>query len=653
MGKKIRFGRRLSSLGRGLRSSKKKTSKSDRESDKAATGLIKPCCSIESSTSSLDSNIRDHGPIDTDTNRKLRPAAGDNKPRVQSSLPKISETNDGNGSRADTPSTTDSAESHSVAPPPATAAPTPAPEKVQEESTPAEDESVAKSTETSGRTSPFVSSFASSGLAIGPSPSILGRIHNWLGSSSSYERGDSKLARETSPPSALTKDGKADSPASAADLDVSFVDKEDKYRVDPEQGNDRDRYRVDIDSAEQVVIDRDATGDARPPPEDDKYTLSPSMQMVDEAFQSIERATTIKTNFDFAASSVMNGGEATIFQSNPKSSDGSKSKAEATKFKALKKGAEKGEFERAKSPVGRPKSPAGRSRSPLTESRHDETTRSSPPVHNQPPRDQAEATIASPPPDPPGLTLGVESISSAHGAEITAKSPLTTSTNAPGQQRLSTASPLTLQKVFNSTNDSNKQLEIILDAESISFDDENNFQLNFSGSSSGSNSWDSDMSMTYSICDETQRLIDLSRDFEAKNGYLRSNSILKTSMISPVGSQSHIVGSPSDSSIRTEVVGVPSCTSSVKTEKRTEESQRKSLTWYDDKVNENKPFLLRTDESFEASTAWSGSTQRTMASQATGHMSLLDHVSDFIGKIEIGQCGGDEASYDIHEQSEI
>ena len=349
----------------------------------------------------------------------------------------------------------------------------------------------------------------------------------------------------------------------------------------------------------------------------------------------------------------MNGGEATIFQSNPKSSDGSKSKAEATKFKALKKGAEKGEFERAKSPVGRPKSPAGRSRSPLTESRHDETTRSSPPVHNQPPRDQAEATIASPPPDPPGLTLGVESISSAHGAEITAKSPLTTSTNAPGQQRLSTASPLTLQKVFNSTNDSNKQLEIILDAESISFDDENNFQLNFSGSSSGSNSWDSDMSMTYSICDETQRLIDLSRDFEAKNGYLRSNSILKTSMISPVGSQSHIVGSPSDSSIRTEVVGVPSCTSSVKTEKRTEESQRKSLTWYDDKVNENKPFLLRTDESFEASTAWSGSTQRTMASQATGHMSLLDHVSDFIGKIEIGQCGGDEASYDIHEQSEI
>jgi len=666
---KTRFGRRLvSSLGRGLRSSinKNKTSPFDEENDKMAE--IKSCCSIESSTSSLDSTIRDHGPIDTDTNRELRPKA---EVGVQSSLPRISESN-ANGSQADTPSTTHSTLNHSVAPPPATAAPTPTPTpaKLQEESTSTEDVSVAKSSVTSGRTSPFLSSFASGGLGLGPSPSVLERIHNWWGPSAD-EQGDSKLAKET-PPSTLTQDGKADSRASLTDFDVSFVGKDDKYRVDidcpdqgnggskyrrdidcPEKNNGKDKYKVDIDCHEQgnsCVIDGDAEGDTRPAPEDDKYTLSPTVQMLNEALQSIERATIPIVHFN--AFSVMDDGDTTYFQSNPKSPDGSKSKADAKEFKALKKVAEKGEFnkvivERA-SPVGRTKPPTGWPRSPLAESRNDETTWSSSPVHKQPRRDQAEVKIASPPPDPPGLSLDdscVKNVSSAGGAKITAETPLTGS-NDPGLQRLSTASPITVE----STNDVIMQPEIIHD----SFDDENMF--NSIESLSDSSSWHSgDESITYSICVETQRLIDQSRDFEAKKGNnLRTKSILKTSIISQGGgSQIHVATIPSDCSIRTEVIGDVAGLPSGKTEK----SERKSLTWYDDKVNENKPFLLRTDESFE--TVWSESTQRTMGTQATrntdavSHMTLLDHVSEFIGKIEIGQCGADDHKYDIHEQAEI
>ena len=585
---KTRFGRRLSSLGgrlspsslgRGVRSP---TNKNKAISLDAESG-DKSCCSVESSTSSLDSNIRDHGPIDTDTDREFRPKAKVDKPRVQSPLPRISESN-ANSSRAGTPNI--------------------------------EDESVAKSSVTSGRTSPFISSLTS-GLGLGPNPNVLGRIHNWLGPSPD-ERGDS-----------LTKDGTADSRVSVTDIDISFVDKEDKYRVDtdcPEQGNGGDKYRRDIDRPDQSngkdkykvicpeqgensVIDRHPAEDARPAPEDDKYTLSPSTQMFNKALQTIERATspiadTIKSNFDFA------GGD-----------DGDST------FKALKKGAKRGEFDRvvvakARSPVGRPKSPTGRPRSPLAESRHDETTRSSSPAHKQSPRDQAA-------PDPPGRSLDAET-------------PLT-GNNAPWQQRLSTASPITLE----SSNDANMQLEIDLD----SFDDDNMLNAN----ASSWETWHSgDESITYSICDETQRLIDQSRDFEAKKGSLRAKGILKTSIISGGGgSQIRVDRTASDCSVVTEVVGgvagLPGGASSVKTEKR----QRKSLTWYDDKVNENKPFLLRTDESFE--TVWSESTQRTMGTQSTynTHMTLLHHVSEFIGRIEIAQCGANDHAYDIHEQSEI
>jgi len=167
------------------------------------------------------------------------------------------------------------------------------------------------------------------------------------------------------------------------------------------------------------------------------------------------------------------------------------------------------------------------------------------------------------------------------------------------------------------------------------------------------------------ICDETTRLLDAHKLYEkdAKTNPNHPSRRKKSNM--KVGSRFRRLEScfsrgsepssglmspayPSDDSIN-------GC--SVKTEPAKQPSNK--LTWYDDEVNWDRPFTLRTDESFDASTVTTldtkgvGGMQRMRIVQYNDVNQLL---GDFIKGInKYTACGGgdDVASYDASGQDEI
>ncbi len=170
------------------------------------------------------------------------------------------------------------------------------------------------------------------------------------------------------------------------------------------------------------------------------------------------------------------------------------------------------------------------------------------------------------------------------------------------------------------------------------------------------------------ICSETKRLMEAHRLYEDAiktnanhPARRRRRSILKVKMpveeIYVVG-ENKIAGSSSESdgadSIKTElkfpmedIFSLPSMTT----------HQQKNITWYDDETNWNKPFTLRTDESFDTSTASvSRMSTRSGNSRNIKQYNVVDQLlGDFIKGIGKYTCFDDEiaTSFDVAEQQEI
>ena len=169
------------------------------------------------------------------------------------------------------------------------------------------------------------------------------------------------------------------------------------------------------------------------------------------------------------------------------------------------------------------------------------------------------------------------------------------------------------------------------------------------------------------ICSETKRLMEAHRLYEdaiktnASHPARRRKSILKVTM--PV-KEIYVVGEnkitvPSSVSYRTDsiktemnfpmddIVSLPSITT----------QQQRKITWYDDETNWNKPFTLRTDESFDTSTiSVSRMSTRSGNSRSIKQHNVMDQLlGDFIKGIGKYTCFDDEiaSSFDVAEQQEI
>lgn len=77
--------------------------------------------------------------------------------------------------------------------------------------------------------------------------------------------------------------------------------------------------------------------------------------------------------------------------------------------------------------------------------------------------------------------------------------------------------------------------------------------------------------------------------------------------------------------------------------------QRVKLSWYDEEVNRNKPFTLRTDEIFDASSIMS-----TTSSQRTKGLTEYNVMDQFLGDFINGLCSSrGDVDFDLAEQEEI
>jgi hypothetical protein len=83
----------------------------------------------------------------------------------------------------------------------------------------------------------------------------------------------------------------------------------------------------------------------------------------------------------------------------------------------------------------------------------------------------------------------------------------------------------------------------------------------------------------------------------------------------------------------------------------TRSKQKHRLSWYDDEENWNKPFTLRTDATFDASTIMSTSSSLRSRQSTISEYNVMDQ---FIGDFINGLCASrGDVDFDIDEQEEI
>lgn len=147
------------------------------------------------------------------------------------------------------------------------------------------------------------------------------------------------------------------------------------------------------------------------------------------------------------------------------------------------------------------------------------------------------------------------------------------------------------------------------------------------------------------ICEETERMIN---EHKAYVDSVKSNSCHPSRSISSIMKVSLATAGSTECSIQTEPEAGGE---SNKIEEQTR-IKTSRLTWYDDEENWTKPFTLRTDESFDASTMTSGRYGSTNNKSTT-----IVGVNQWMDGIMKGMiCGGEEdvESYDVgSDQQEI
>jgi hypothetical protein len=85
---------------------------------------------------------------------------------------------------------------------------------------------------------------------------------------------------------------------------------------------------------------------------------------------------------------------------------------------------------------------------------------------------------------------------------------------------------------------------------------------------------------------------------------------------------------------------------------RSSKQRQQRLSWYDDEENWNKPFTLRTDATFDASTTIMSTSSSLRSRQST--MSKYNVMDQFIGDFINGLCASrGDVDFDIDEQEEI
>lgn len=173
------------------------------------------------------------------------------------------------------------------------------------------------------------------------------------------------------------------------------------------------------------------------------------------------------------------------------------------------------------------------------------------------------------------------------------------------------------------------------------------------------------------ICSETKRLLEANRLYEndiqtnVDHPARNRRSILKVKK-SPIkeicfGENNNTATNMSRSlsvrieSIKTEMdVPVDDDTDSLPSIQT--QQKKNNITWYDDEANWNKPFILRTDESFDASTVTSSRMSSTPNGARIKQNNVVDQLlGDFIKGIGKYACFDEEnaASFDVADQQEI
>ena len=146
------------------------------------------------------------------------------------------------------------------------------------------------------------------------------------------------------------------------------------------------------------------------------------------------------------------------------------------------------------------------------------------------------------------------------------------------------------------------------------------------------------------ICEETERMIN---EHKAYVDSVKNNSCHPSRSIPSIMKVSLATAGSVECSIQTE----PEAGGESNKEEQTR-IKTSRLTWYDDEENWTKPFTLRTDESFDASTMTSGRYSST-----NNKSTAIVGVNQWMDGIMKGMiCGGEEdvESYDVgSEQQEI
>ena len=168
------------------------------------------------------------------------------------------------------------------------------------------------------------------------------------------------------------------------------------------------------------------------------------------------------------------------------------------------------------------------------------------------------------------------------------------------------------------------------------------------------------------ICEETERLLEAHRMYHdsakvnmnhparRKPSIMRVGSVYKSINKAQKAVEVSIVESGSNElSIRTERGSLSSKSNSIQRNATTDKKQKVKLSWYDDEANWNKPFTLRTDETFESSTLTSGNSITTSGMRLSGPLAMNQFFGDFIKGIGCGGEVEDVASFDVGDQQEI
>ena len=173
------------------------------------------------------------------------------------------------------------------------------------------------------------------------------------------------------------------------------------------------------------------------------------------------------------------------------------------------------------------------------------------------------------------------------------------------------------------------------------------------------------------ICEETERLLEAHKMYHdsakvnmnhparRKPSIMRVGSVYKSINKAQKAVEVTLVESGSkECSIHTERGSLSSKSNSIQRNATADKKQKVKLSWYDDEANWNKPFTLRTDESFESSTLTSGNSKTTSGMRLSGPLAMNQFFGEFIKGIGgfAGGCGGemeDVASFDVGDQQEI